>query len=406
MLSNGLSNTDNFYALVVYTQKMDPRFKEINELFINYSLGNFDYKVELSPQLDEIDAFISNINMLGEELKATTISKNYFNNIFNSVSDIIFIMEENGEIRDLNKAGVALLKYPSVKPNGINLLQLFQNSDERVSFHNQLKKGFPVINMRARLKDTNGKAIECMISANKMEGNPLSENSEYQGIIKDVTKEKEMENLVIRTIVDTQEAERERFAKDLHDSLGQQLSAINFFIEALKKTNGGSSNKKQEEILLKSGEAINNAVTELRNICFNLMPRTLENFGLTYAITELCKKIESGGILTFEICIDRRFPSLQKPLEIALFRIVQEFINNSIKHAQAKKISIVMDVRDNNVTINLKDDGRGFNKNDLSKFEGMGLKNVKSRIGSYNGEVTIDSTISKGTSYHINIPVS
>ena len=68
----------------------DPRFEKINELFINYSLGDFDYKIDLSPKLDEIDAFISNINMLGEELKATTISKNYFNNIFNSVSDIIF----------------------------------------------------------------------------------------------------------------------------------------------------------------------------------------------------------------------------------------------------------------------------------------------------------------------------
>lgn len=384
---------------------MDPRFKEINELFINYSQGNFDYKIEFSPQLDEIDAFISNINMLGEELKATTISKNYFNNIFNSVSDIIFIMEKNGEIRDLNKAGFTLLKYSSMKSNKINFLNLFQNKEEKAFFHGQLKKGYSVINMHAKLKDKNGKAIECMISANKMEGNGTQGITGYQGIIKDITKDKEMENLVIRTIVDTQESERERFAKDLHDSLGQQLSAINFFIEALKKTSGESSNKKQAEILLKSGEAIHSAANELRNICFNLMPRTLENFGLTYAITELCKKIESGGILAFEISIDKKFPALQKPLEIALFRIVQEFINNSIKHGKAKKVVIVMKLKGKNVTISLKDDGVGFNKNNLSKLEGMGLKNVKSRVGSYNGEVKIESAIMKGTTYHISIPL-
>src|ERR1035441_2469788 len=107
------------------------------------------------------------ISMLGEELKATTISKNYFNNIFQSVSDIIFIMKKDGEILDLNHAGFALLKYPSEKLGAINLFHLFQNKNELVDFKNQLNKFNLVINMHVKLKDKNGKVFECMISVNK-----------------------------------------------------------------------------------------------------------------------------------------------------------------------------------------------------------------------------------------------
>jgi signal transduction histidine kinase len=209
---------------------------------------------------------------------------------------------------------------------------------------------------------------------------------------------------MIRTIVDTQESERERFARDLHDSLGQQLSGIKFLLETLKKMNG-APDKKKEEILSLSIKSLTNAMTEVRNLCFNIMPRALENFGLTHAIAELCKKMERGGLLAFKVSIAKNFPALSKPLEIAIYRIVQEFINNSIKHGKAKKVIIVMRYRHGKLNIILRDDGVGFVQNDLSKFEGMGIRNVKSRVSSYNGEVKIESAIMKGTSYRITIPV-
>jgi signal transduction histidine kinase len=242
-----------------------------------------------------------------------------------------------------------------------------------------------------------------MISANKMEARG-DEITEYQGIIKDISKEKEIENLVIRTILNTQERERERFARDLHDSLGQQLSGIKFFLETLK-LGDKLPDKKQNEMLAKSGEAINHAIEELRNICFNLMPRALESFGLKYAIEELCDKMEFAGTLKFNIIITKNFPSLEKSLEIAVFRIVQEFINNSIKHGKTKTISITMKLIQKKVYIVLKDDGIGFNQKKLSKNAGMGLKNVQSRITSYDGEVKIESAPNKGTTYRITIPI-
>ena len=83
---------------------MDSRLEEINNLLIRYSLGDFDYSIQPSERYDEIDAFITNINMLGEELKTSVISRDYFNNIFHSVSDMLLVLDNKGDITSINKA--------------------------------------------------------------------------------------------------------------------------------------------------------------------------------------------------------------------------------------------------------------------------------------------------------------
>lgn len=508
---------------------MDPRFQKINELFINYSQGNFDYKVDITDELDEIDAFISSINMLGEELKATTISKNHFNNIFDSVSDMLFVLNESGFVEkinkcgkdtlaqfdfdsttfgidslmslpdkksffylvkrklnefdlpfeieatlqnsgkaglpvlctssflyndgrqkigylirakdlshirkyenslkeseekyrkvfeessdcifiinnkgnfvDLNKAGFRLLQ-PAGDLKDVNCFDFFNNSDDRKNFVQKLNDKGGVVNFRTKLNNRKSNtAMDCLISANKIEG----ENgriSGYRGMIKDVTLQKETENLVIRTIVDTQEKERIRFAKDVHDSLGQQLSAVKFYLATLAQS---SEECKKNPLLRKSNEALTGILADIRNICFNLMPKTLENFGLIAAIEELCRKNEFSGLLNFNIISDKNFPELNKSLEIAIFRIVQEFINNAVKHGNASRIYMSFQRKEGKITIGLSDNGTGFDVKDIQDMSGMGLKNVMSRIHSYNGEIKISSVLNEGTMYKISIPVN
>lgn len=506
---------------------MDPRFEKINDLFINYSLGDFDFKIEISEKLDEIDAFISSINMLGEELKTTTISKNYFNNIFNSVTDMVFVLHTDGTIkstnqiaerklnfssweiinksidaftsggkslypyikkkllkdvdsadletsfnsskgqqipvfcsgsylfneklekvgylliaRDLsrikkyenslklseekykkifdkssdsifimdshgiltafNKAGLSLFQYSKKNLGNMSFFDLFQSEKDKRKFRSEINKNGVVIDFKIQLRKKDESIVDCLISAN----NVWDENDKLtacQGIIKNITKQKETENLVIRTIVDTQEKERMRFSKDLHDSMGQQLSAIKFFLGALKTATG--KDIKAQAMIAKSDEVLNNVLSELRNICFNLMPKTLENFGLVHSIKELCSKIQFDDFQGFDISFDPKFPSVDKNLEIAIFRIIQEFINNSIKHSKAKRISISMNCKLNNLIIILNDDGVGFNINNMDKYNGMGLKNVHSRVQSYNGEVKISSAKNKGVKYEITVPI-
>ena len=96
---------------------MDTRFKKINKQLTEYALGNFEKKLKTSNLLDEVDAFISCINMLGEELRETTISKNHFNNIFNSVSDMIFVLNTKGIVQNTSNSVHEILKYPATKFN-------------------------------------------------------------------------------------------------------------------------------------------------------------------------------------------------------------------------------------------------------------------------------------------------
>jgi transcriptional regulator with PAS, ATPase and Fis domain len=90
---------------------LDERFNKINRLLSNYSLGKFDKRLPISSRMDEVDAFIAGVNMLGEELKSITISRNYFTNIFNTVSDMVFILDKKGIVENINKAVSEQLEY-------------------------------------------------------------------------------------------------------------------------------------------------------------------------------------------------------------------------------------------------------------------------------------------------------
>jgi PAS domain S-box-containing protein len=501
---------------------MDKRLEQISDLLTNYSMGNFDKKVELSKKLDEIDTFIAGVNMLGEELKSTTISKNYFNNIFHAVSDLLIVLNMDGTVKMINKSASLLLNTSedelidlpvsrimySLSPQAIremlwhasdandtivvrtNLLYknkkridaecsinlihndqnqrigylliardlnkikehkkqlkkaedrykkifdetsdavficdsklqvlemnragtdlldfnsrqlhaLFVDENELSAFHTQFNKYKSSKNFSAKLKGRDNKLLHCLISINKID----NEVNGFQGIIKDVSNQKELENILIKTILDTQEKERKRLAKDLHDSLGQQLSALMFYVNTLRDNEEISVNK-MSEILSKSYEAISNAATELRNVCFNLMPRTLENYGLAQAVRELCSKTGLNGLLSFELHFSDDFPEYSKPIEVMLFRVIQEFINNSIKHAQADVIKITFETKGHESFLTLEDNGVGFDLQEVKNTKGMGIDNIKSRLAIYNTQVNIYSAKQKGTCFKIKIPNS
>lgn len=411
---------------------MDPRFKKINNLLIDYSMGMFTSRIELTEKLDEIDSFISGINMLGEELKTTTISRNYFNNIFHSVSDLIIVLNEKGVIENVNRSAVEKLKISSVKLIGLKIDQLLEPGEKplfqfiRASLEkNTAAEGDHQKKSGSGLGSRQGSGCETEIKFRTSSDIPIpmvcscnyllregSEMPNYLLTLRDLTRQKEMEHLVIRTINDTQENERTRVAKDLHDSLGQQLSAVKFYLGSLISANENPDresipDKSSDAILKKSNEALSVMQTELRNICFNLMPKTLEQFGLIEAVHELCRKTEFKGLFEFNIRTEKNFPSLNKSLEIAIFRIIQEFINNAIKHGKATRIKILFnrDLKKDKLKIELKENGKGFDIELADSSGGMGLKNVRSRVQSYNGEVKISSAEDKGTAYEILIPM-
>ena len=349
-----------------------------------------------------MDAFIAGVNMLGEELKSITISRNYFTNIFNSVSDMVFILDKKGMVENINKAVSEQLEYDleSVKGRAFDELHPVEKAAFFKDILRELKMERGAVAKESFIFSASGKRIPVQLTAAYL----LDEGGNKKAILlsaKDITLQLKTENLIIRAIIDTQEKERRRLALDLHDSLGQQLSAIKFFISSLGEK---LSSRVEKEILEKSNDALSGILTDMRDICFNLMPNTLEEFGLLDAVKELCNTTRYGRKIEFEIFHPEEIPQLQKKLEIDIYRVIQEFINNSMKHSNASTITIIFKCDEKNLQIILSDDGEGFDHSTRST-KGMGLQNVQSRVKSHKGDIQIRSEKGKGTTYTAIIPL-
>ncbi|MBC7828284.1 MAG: PAS domain S-box protein [Chitinophagaceae bacterium] len=380
---------------------MDNRFRKINRLLSEYSLGNFNKKLRISSRMDEVDAFIMGVNMLGEELKDKTISRDYFNNIFNSVSDMVFVLDKQGKIENMNVSVTNNLEYdlPSLKGKVISYL-LDKSQPDWFNHILQDMRASRTSNYEGVFKTKNKNNIPVLISASFL----IGENNTKGGVLltaKDISIQKKTQNMVLKAIIETEEKERIRFAKDIHDSIGQQLSAIKFYIGA---SADAVEDPRQKSILLKANAALVDVQADMRNICFNIMPKSLEFFGLVKAVEELSSKNELLGRIDITINEAPDFPRMSLQQEFALFRIIQEFINNALKHSKADALGIEFKYRKKMAMISLRDNGIGFNMSTL-RNHGMGLSNVRSRIRPYNGEVDIISQPGKGTRYEISIPM-
>jgi PAS domain S-box-containing protein len=380
---------------------VDSRLKIITKILGDYSMGKFDRKMSVSPKMDNIDAFISGINMLGEELKDKTITKNYFQNILNSVADIIIVLNKSMLIENTNKVFQSTFGFTEEYCKQCSLESLLEER-YRSNFVKSLKNlnnGKRHTTMELQFTITETVKIPILASVSML----FDEKNHKKGFIivaKDFSYQKQLESVVMQTMIDTQEKVRTQLAKDLHDSIGQQLAAAKFYIGACIEATG---NEKHRKILQKSNDSLLNTIQEIRNICFDIMPKTLKMFGLVEAVRELVEKTGLDGSIHIIIEEDKNFPALEKRKEIAIYRIIQEFIGNSLKHSKADQIEIIFGQKDHLVEIILKDNGIGFNINKLKK-RGAGLDNIFSRIKAYNGNIDIISAPKQGTCFEITIP--
>ncbi len=211
------------------------------------------------------------------------------------------------------------------------------------------------------------------------------------------------QNEVKRALFLGEEKERKRVAQDLHDGMGSLLSTLRLNAESLDLSNkkiGGKEAIVYQNIL----EMIDKACTELRNISHNMMPSSMEHFGLKITLESLIEKINSNGETNFTCQIFNLEEKIDSQIEINIYRIVLELVNNIIKHAKAKEASIQLILENNLLILMAEDDGIGFNYTN-QKFSGIGLLNIKSRTEAMNGKINIDSKESKGTTIIIEIPI-
>lgn len=206
-----------------------------------------------------------------------------------------------------------------------------------------------------------------------------------------------------RGILETQEAERKRIAGELHDSLGQNLLVIKN--RALLASRVAHDTPKVMHHLNEVEATITDAIAEVRNIAQNLHPYQLEAVGLSAAIRSMLGKVAGSSTTRIAGEIDEIDGLVAKKDEINLYRIVQEGLNNVIKHAAATEASVIIRRDGARLLVQVSDNGRGFVVSPQNHFAGMGLRDIAERVHLQSGSLRIDSSPGNGTTLHISLPI-
>ncbi len=213
------------------------------------------------------------------------------------------------------------------------------------------------------------------------------------------TEKLKQEKIKIETFFLAQEKERERISQDLHDGVAQTLGAAKLNLSALETITTNPT------IYTTTINLIDESVVEIRNISHNLMPALLYKSGLTDALQEMALKINSANKLKVEVDFDQSIKRFSNFIEINTYRIIQEWLNNVIKHANATEVMIQLTKDEKELTIMIEDNGNGFDKAKLNQSKGNGWANIQSRLTIINGFLEIDSTAKKGTNFFITVPL-
>nr|WP_242513680.1 sensor histidine kinase [Galbibacter mesophilus] len=204
-------------------------------------------------------------------------------------------------------------------------------------------------------------------------------------------KAKIQQELFSQRLLSSQEQERERISKDLHDSVGQSLLLI------------------KNKVVLNADEntktMFNNAIEEVRSISRALHPFQLEKFGITRAIENTINEVDQHTDIFITSSIEDISRTLPKANEVHLYRIVQETLNNVIKHSETEAAKVIVQKKEKNIVVTIKDHGKGFDFSEkYNDFESLGLKTLQERTKFLRGTMKVDSEKGKGTTFTYIIP--
>lgn len=347
-------------------------------------LGAIDYITKevafidnLPPVIDKAIKLIKTKKELKEMLLQIQKSEEKYRSIFNNIQDIYFELSLNGEILEISPSVETILHYKREEVIGTLLTNYFVDYEKTYGLIKQFSSGRKFDNFELLLLDKNGESRYCSISSNLINGRIV-------GSVRDITEQKRLENKILNAVIETEEKERKRISQDLHDSIGPLLSSVKMYVNVINK--GHHTEKRRKELLKYTNELIDDSIKSIRTTANNLTPSILNDFGLTEALKSYCNKInESKKIkISFNSNLDERINAKK---EIILYRIFQELINNTLKHADAKNVMINISNDNEMLTLKYSDDGKGFDINEaLSEnyLDGMGLRNIISKSKSIN----------------------
>ncbi len=296
----------------------------------------------------------------------------------------------------VNPATYKVLKYKTGSLRNMDFFKLIDNTevDKVDTILNKLHHDESIENVRLLMKSKNNDTVFTETSFIAVDVKEEGGKTVVM-IAKDITAQVQSEQNVLSAVIETQEKERKSFAENLHDELGPFLSGIKLYVEEIAREDLSKSNRNELVSYLKrmSDDAIKNT----RNISNMLMPNVLTNYGVYKAVERFCGNLQASKKINFNLDFNEPGKKYSDKLEVALYRIIIELINNTIKHAKAENIKIKL--HDNGKILHFiyRDDGKGFDfEKKLNSGNGLGLQNIDSRVKLLGGKARYWSAPGKG----------
>ena len=379
----------------IYKYLLKPWNSEEVQNSIENCIREYDLRFENKRLIQELK---QKNDALNEAFTKVEENEKKFRAIFANSNDSIYILSPNKKIIASNQA---LYKLLTIKDKDTNLETL--NAIVRDRFSILLDKPFELSKSTATsISETDIKISPGENKTIELNCNLISFNNKncVLSVVRDISERRMFEKKIVEAIISTQEEAQGKYARELHDGLGPLLSTLKMHIEWIADP-GNTQNK--DKIIDHSIHTIDNAIRSVKEIANNMSPHILQRFGLINAINSHIDYIKEASKIEFVVSSNLK-ERISSNIEIILYRIILECMNNAIKHSDAKKVILKFNKQKNNIQIVYSDNGKGFDVNKvMSEGKGMGLFNMQNRIKHIGGDFKIVSNQNIGTDITISL---
>jgi len=365
--------------------------------------GDFATKVSIKSK-DEIGELAETFNKMTFRLQTITQElkerEEHLSHFYEATLDGI-VLHENGKMILFNKALAIITGYNSEELNKKKIQELIDIKKNQLKEEQQQVFSYETLCYR---KGGNKFPVEIQESMIDFRGRMIKAT-----VIRDISERKNVENELklerekrLSALIDGQEMERQRFSRELHDGLGQELIAMKMKYENIINQQCGGT--KDNLILLL--EQFDKVIDEVRRISENLMPSILKEFGIDNALKNLSKTFTTLSGIKVHYDSIGNFDKIDDKTKTYLYRISQEALNNIAKHSEATEVNIQLIELSSNLRLIIEDNGKGFNFTPNFVSKGNGIYNMKERVNLINALISIDSAPGKGTIITIKVKLN
>lgn len=302
--------------------------------------------------------------------------------------------KETFEFLSVNEALIDLFGYSKKEFSEMRIFDLFL-SEEQEQIKQEARRNLLSSQSEFdvwRQKSKDGSMLYCEISGSDIH---FKGNQQRLVVALDITEQRKADERAIKAIVEGEERERHRIANELHDGLGQYLSAANMHLNTVYEDS--ESLPESIDHPFRTGlQMLEHAISETRSISHNLLPKAIQDYGLKMAVESLVNEIQSTQAVSVHLFQKYDDEDLPGNIQINIFRIVQEALNNALKHSGGSSININIVYSDGEIICAVEDNGKGFNTRTITN-EGLGLQSMKTRVAAMSGNLDIESKEGKGS---------